>query len=135
VSRLFSPKGTLIHPGIFYQSVGCLLYQKLNLRQSGVCIHDGNDYICDICAANAIPQLIVTDHRYGRTANALAARRYGFGIMEDEAHLSVAALYENYRRLVVDQRFREAALAMREEIISLGDSDDLYRLILSLCRK
>ncbi len=105
------------------------------LRQSGVCIHDGNDYICDICAANAIPQLIVTDHRYGRTANALAARRYGFGIMEDEAHLSVAALYENYRRLVVDQRFREAALAMREEIISLGDSDDLYRLILSLCRK
>lgn len=105
------------------------------LRSAAVCIHDGNDYICDLCCQNAIPQLIITDHNYGRTSNALAARRYGFGLMADENDLSMATLYENYRKLVASEHYQENAAKIRDEVISLGDFEDFYRFILSRFRK
>ncbi|MDO4414254.1 MAG: hypothetical protein Q4C20_04190 [Erysipelotrichaceae bacterium] len=100
------------------------------MRQCAVCIHDGNDYITDICCASATVQLIITDHRYGRTSNALAARRYGFGLMSDENDLKVSSLYENYRRLVSDEKYQNNAFIIRDEVISLGDFDDFYRFVL-----
>ena len=105
------------------------------MRNAAAVIHDGSDYICDICCSCAIPQLIITDHNYGRTANALAARRYGFGVMCDENEMSVASLYENYRRLISSDRFRENAEMIRDEVISLGDFEDFYRFVLSQFRK
>lgn len=104
------------------------------LARTAVCIHDGNDYICQVCACAAVPQLIISDHSYGRTANALAARRYGFGLLADEDDLSVASLYENYRRLISDSRIQEGAEAIRDEIISLGDFEDFYRFLDSIVR-
>jgi UDP:flavonoid glycosyltransferase YjiC (YdhE family) len=105
------------------------------LRTASVCIHDGNDFICDACAKDAIPQLIITDHSYGRTSVALAARRYGFGIMADEDELSVAGLYENYRRLVSSSRFHENAALIRDEVISLGDFIDFHRFLTNRFKK
>lgn len=105
------------------------------LHTASVCIHDGNDFICGACARDAIPQLIITDHSYGRTSNALAARRYGFGIMADEDELSIAALYENYRKLVSSSRYHENAALIRDEVISLGDFIDFHRFLTNRFRK
>ena len=118
------------------QNIHFLAMQRDELmREAAVCIHDGNDYACNACAASAVVQLIVTDHYYGRIANALAARRYGFGIMSDEDELSVAELYENYRRLVSAARYKESALKIRDEIISLGDFGDFHRFIVNRFRR
>lgn len=105
------------------------------MREAAVCIHDGNDYACNMCTASAVVQLIITDHHYGRIANALAAKRYGFGIMSDEDELSVAALYENYRRCVSAPRYKEDALRMRDEVISLGDFEDFHRFVVNRFRR
>jgi hypothetical protein len=100
-----------------------------------VCIHDGNEYLAEIAASDGIPQLIITNHRYGRIASGLAARRYGFGVLSDEADLSVASLYENYRRIVSDPDVFEAALRIRDEVISLGSFEDLCRYFTEITRK
>ena len=62
------------------------------LARTAVCIHDGNDYICEVCACAAVPQLIISDHSYGRTANALAARRYGFARKRSVTRSSALAI-------------------------------------------
>ena len=96
---------------------------------ASVCIHDGNDYIYNLCAASAVPQLIISSHEYGRISNALAARRFGYGNCLDESDLSVASLYEGYRQIVCDPKYIEDAQAIRNEIISLGGMEDFYRFI------
>lgn len=100
-----------------------------------VCIHDGNEYLAEIAAADGVPQLIITNHRYGRTASGLAARRWGFGVLMDEEDMSVASLYENYRRIVSDPAVYEAALKIRNEVISLGSFEDLNRYLNEIIRK
>ncbi|MBR2066929.1 MAG: hypothetical protein IJ875_01475, partial [Solobacterium sp.] len=75
------------------QRVGSIRYMaepNLNLlKYTKIAIHDGNDYLFNLCMALGIPQLIITDHSYLRNRNGLASQRYRFGLCLYEEEVNV----------------------------------------------
>jgi UDP:flavonoid glycosyltransferase YjiC (YdhE family) len=92
-------------------------------------IHDGNEYLYNQCLMRGIPQIIVTDGTWRTSWDAQAAGRVGFGISLNLDLLSMATLYESYRRLLSDDWFRLRAEAMKEEYRKLGDLNAFLELI------
>lgn len=92
-------------------------------------IHDGNEYLYNQCLMRGIPQIIVTDGTWRTSWDAQAAGRVGFGISLNLDLLSMATLYESYRRLLSDDWFRLRAEAMKEEYRKLGDLNAFLELL------
>lgn len=119
-----------------YQNIHILNAPRTDLLYgASVCIHDGNDYITNQCAAAGVVQLIISDHEYMRSSNANALRRSGSGLVISEDELSVAELYEMFRRLRSDSRFRQQADLLKNACSEAGDLEKLYSFLASRAYK
>ena len=105
------------------------------LYGASVCIHDGNDYITNQCAAAGTMQLVISDHEYMRSSNANALRRSGSSLVISEDELSVAELYEMFRCLRSDSRFRQQADLLKNACDEDGDLEKLYTFLTSRAYK
>ncbi|NCB34173.1 MAG: hypothetical protein EOM64_09935 [Erysipelotrichia bacterium] len=92
-------------------------------------IHDGNEYIYSQCLMRGIPQVVITDGTWRRSWDANAAARIGFGVSLNENVVSMASLYESYRRLMSDDWFRLHAESMRDEYRRLGSLASLFDVL------
>lgn len=92
-------------------------------------IHDGNEYIYNQCLMRGIPQIVITDGTWRRSWDANAAARIGFGISLNENIVSMASLYESYRRLMSDDWFRMHAESMQEQCRELDCLASLFDTI------
>ena len=100
-----------------------------SLLGNSICIHDGNDYLMNLCFMLAIPQIVVNDGSYLRSWNASAVSRNGVGLAIPEKELSVQTLYETYRRIVTDDYYKNRAILLKNDLIALGDLSEFLRLL------
>ncbi len=77
-----------------------------SIKDRSVIIHDGNRYVWYECLCRGIPQIIINDSSWVRNWLASGVTRNGTGLQINEKELSVASLYETYRRLVSDDYYR-----------------------------
>ncbi len=112
-------------PGVSPHVEGNVHYLKRPTDQyvpeASAVIHDGNDYFFHQAIHYGIPQLIITGHTYKRAYNAMLCSRNRVGAYLFEENLSVATLYEGYRKILCDDVYYETVNAMKKEVQLYGD--------------
>lgn len=97
------------------------------IQDSEIIIHDGNDYIIEECFRLGIPQEIVTDGDYRHEYNGLWVTKLGAGKSIRDYETNVAYLYETFRALVTDPKYRKKAGHYARQINQLGDINDFVK--------
>ena len=95
--------------------------KEISSTNAAVCIHDGNAYIFNQCLTLGIPQLIVASHGYLRNPEGLVTQRNRFGLCLYEDELTMASLYEVYRRILSDSAYKQHALEIQASTLQYGD--------------
>ena len=83
----------------------------------------------NLCAACGVPSLAVTDNSCERNFNAVMLRKTKTGLYIYEEEFSMITLYETFRKLMADDRYKENARELRIETCSLGDIRELLKYL------
>lgn len=128
---LGAPYTVTVHLSQKYPESGNLAYTgtlKMELlKDRKVIIHDGNLLAYHECIARGIPQIVIHDGSWKRSWIAACCVRNCSGLSIDEEELSVASLYEAYRRLVSDDYYQRRADWLKKETASLSRLSDLLK--------
>lgn len=92
-------------------------------------IHDSTTFMTNLCAACGVPSLAVTDNSCERNFNAVMLRKTKTGLYIYEEEFSMITLYETFRKLMADDRYKENAREVRIETCSLGDIRELLKYL------
>ena len=118
-----APYPVFAHLSQDYPSAGNVDYSptmKMNtLKERNIVIHDGNRMIYYECLTRGIPQIVISDGSWCRGWIASCALRNCAGLQIEESELSVASLYETYRRLLSDDYYSRRAEYIKKETASL----------------
>lgn len=106
--------------------------RQQNLAGSFVLIHDGTSFLFNTAMALGIPQAIISDGSYERSWNAAAGHRYGFAQVLQEDELAIGTLYETYRIVCSDDRYREKAADAAEPMHALNGLNPLLQAVNTL---
>lgn len=98
------------------------------IEGSEACIHDGCEYVFNQCLCLGIPQMLITDGTYRSSWNANAAVRLGIGVTLNAELVTMASLYEGYRRLLSDDGYRTRADLIARQACALGDLSEFMTL-------
>lgn len=99
------------------------------LAKSSVCIHNGDDYISNICETFAIPQIIYADHSCIHRFNGFAVRRNNAGFLFSENKLSLKTMYESYRLCITDDEIRNSLADISNAIAEEGNLLSIAKLL------
>ena len=118
-----APYPVFAHLSQDYPSAGNVDYSptmKMNaIKEKNIVIHDGNRMVYYECLARGIPQIVISDGSWCRGWIASCALRSCAGLQIEEDELSVASLYETYRRLVSDDYYSRRAEYLKKETAAL----------------
>lgn len=121
------------YPGCKSETKGNIHYMKFPktsfLLKSSICIHNGDDYISNICETFAIPQIIYTDHCCIHRFNGFAVRRNKAGFLFSENQLSLKTMYESYRLCMTDDELRNSLADISTAIFEEGNLLSIIKLI------
>ncbi len=93
-------------------------------------IHDGNDYIRNLCLIHGVPQVMITDHRYKRVWNGTNAARNKYGVHLYEEKLSVSSLYEIYMKMLADDEYYDQTQKLSSEMRSMSDISAIVEAVI-----
>jgi|GEM_PF-748323 len=99
------------------------------IEGSEACIHDGCEYVFNQCLCLGVPQMLITDGTWRSSWNANAAVRLGIGVTLDADLVTMAALYEGYRRLLSDDGYRARCDLIARQACALGDLSEFMSLL------
>lgn len=88
---------------------------------SEACIHDGTDVVFSKCLYLGIPQILIDNGSWNRHRNASALIRLGSGIVLNEETVTMAKLYESYRKIVTEPAYKKRALRTAEALYNDPD--------------
>lgn len=97
-----------------------------SLSSNNVVIHDGEFYLYHACITLGIPQIIINTGTPEAVYESSVTRRYGFGTTINEYELSVASIYEAYRRVSSNDGYKKRAELARNEANKFHPLDDLF---------
>lgn len=136
IEETFSGAPFIVHvyyPGCKSETKGNIHYMKFPksslLIKSSVCIHNGDDYIANICETYAIPQIIYTDLSCTHRFNGFAVRRNRAGFMFSENKLSLKTMYESYRLCITDDELKNSLTDTSKAITEEGNLLSITKLI------
>lgn len=136
IEETFSGASYTVHvyyPGCKSETKGNIHYMKSPknsfLLKSSVCIHNGDDYISNICETFAIPQIIYADHSCVHRFNGFAVRRNKAGILFSESRLSLKTMYESYRMCITDDEIKKSLTEISSAIAEEGNLLSITELI------
>ena len=89
--------------------------------------HDGCEYVFNQCLCLGVPQMLITDGTWRSSWNANAAVRLGIGVTLDADLVTMAALYEGYRRLLSDDGYRARCDLIARQACALGDLSEFMK--------
>lgn len=136
IEETFSGAPCTVHisyPGCRSETKGNIHYMKSPknslLIKSSVCIHNGNDYISNICETYAIPQIIYADHSCIHRFNGFSVRRNKAGLLFSENRLSLKTMYESYRICITDDELKKSLTDISSAIAEEGNLLSIIKLI------
>ena len=93
------------------------------ISRTNVVIHDGDSYLYHVCLTSGIPQVIINTGEPEQIYECAVTKRCGFGLTINEDELSVASLYEAYRRVTANSYYKDRAELYRKDINQLKPLD------------
>lgn len=92
-------------------------------------IHDGNPYLANLCHTFGIPQLLLSNQQYPTTYMANSIQRNHLGVVIHQYDLSVASLYEAFRKIVIDDQYDICSKQLINQTKEFGDLHQLITLL------
>ncbi len=96
------------------------------LARTDVVIHDGNSYLYHACITLGIPQVIINTGEPEQIYECAVTKRCGFGVSINQYELTVASLYEAYRRVLSSPTYKERAELAKINTNKLSSLDLFY---------
>lgn len=136
IEETFSGASFTVHvcyPGCKSETKGNIHYMKHPknsfLLKSSVCIHNGDDYISNICETFTIPQIIYADYSCIHRFNGFAVKRNNGGFLFSEKRLSLKTMYESYRLCITDDEIRRSITDISSAISEEGNLLSITKLL------